>query len=95
MARQKRVRGSRRPRPARPETFGPPPALTRRMKLSRDKLNRYASRRGLWPELEPEPEVESAHFYTCKACGQAVDKRPLGDVFHHEGSGHEPIPTNT
>jgi len=28
----------------------------------------------------------------CKARGQAVDKCRLGDVFHHEESGHAPIP---
>ena len=41
-----------------------------------------------------EPEDESVHFYVCNACGQAVDKRKLGDVFHHEEAGHQPIPTN-
>lgn len=41
-----------------------------------------------------EPEDESEHFYTCKKCGQAVDKRRLGDVFHHEEQGHEPLPLN-
>ena len=40
-----------------------------------------------------EPEDESVHFYVCKACGQAVDKRNLGDVFHHEEKGHAPLPT--
>jgi hypothetical protein len=38
-----------------------------------------------------EPENEAMHFYICKASGQAVDKRRLGDVFHHEEPGHEPI----
>jgi len=36
-----------------------------------------------------EPENESDHFYICAECGQAVDKRDLGQVFHHEGKGHE------
>lgn len=31
---------------------------------------------------------EHEHFYTCAACGQAVDKRDLGQVFHHEERGH-------
>lgn len=39
----------------------------------------------------PEPENEADHFYVCKACGQAVDMRDLGQVFHHEDAGHEPI----
>ena len=40
------------------------------------------------------PVDEAQHFYVCKACGQAVDKRKLGDVFHHEEADHEPIPTD-
>lgn len=40
---------------------------------------------------DPANEVE--HFYICLACGQAVDKRDLGEVFHHEMPGHEPLPT--
>lgn len=38
-----------------------------------------------------EPENDADHFYTCTACGQAVDKRDFGAVFHHEDEGHEPI----
>ena len=38
-----------------------------------------------------EPENEMDHFYTCKACGQSVDMRDLGQVCHHEDEGHEPI----
>lgn len=43
--------------------------------------------------LEPV-ESESDHFYTCLKCGQAVDMRRLGDVFHHDDAEHEPIPVN-
>lgn len=39
-----------------------------------------------------EPENEAGHFYRCKACGQAVDMRDLGQVFHHEEPGHTPLP---
>jgi hypothetical protein len=60
----------------------------------REELNALRSAKGKWPEVEPEPSDESAHFYVCKACGQAVDKRRLGDVFHHEEPGHAPIPAN-
>ena len=42
----------------------------------------------------PEVADESEHFYVCKACGQAVDMRRLGDVFHHEDKGHKPITSN-
>jgi hypothetical protein len=38
------------------------------------------------------PASEAAHFYVCPECGQAVDKRDLGQVFHHEQVGHEPLP---
>lgn len=38
-----------------------------------------------------EPTDEFEHFYTCKKCGQAVDKRDLGQVFHHELPNHQPI----
>jgi hypothetical protein len=41
-----------------------------------------------------EPESESEHFYICEACGQAVDKRDLHAVLHHEAEGHEPLPLN-
>lgn len=37
---------------------------------------------------EPLELSEYDHFYVCTACGQAVDKRDLGQVFHHEVSGH-------
>lgn len=40
----------------------------------------------------PEPADEIEHFYICKACGQPVDKRDLGQVFHHEDKGHAPLP---
>lgn len=38
--------------------------------------------------------AEEDHFYTCSACGQAVDMRDLGDVFYHEEPGHKPKPVN-
>jgi hypothetical protein len=38
-----------------------------------------------------EPKSELEHFYKCPACGQSVDMRDLGQVFHHELPGHEPI----
>lgn len=40
-----------------------------------------------------DPVDEAAHLYACKACGQAVDKRDLAAVFHHEEPGHQPLPT--
>ena len=38
-----------------------------------------------------EPADELDNFYTCPACGQSVDMRDLGQVFHHEERGHEPV----
>ena len=38
-----------------------------------------------------DPENEMDNFYKCPACGQSVDMRDLGQVFHHEDDGHEPI----
>lgn len=38
-----------------------------------------------------EPKNEICHYYICAKCGQTVDKRDLGQVFHHEEVGHEPI----
>jgi hypothetical protein len=37
---------------------------------------------------------EREHFYVCEDCGQAVDKRDLGEVFHHEEPVHERLPEN-
>lgn len=37
-----------------------------------------------------EPDNEADHFYICAECGQAIDKRDLGQVFHHEEPGHDP-----
>lgn len=42
-----------------------------------------------------EPADEAEHFHVCRACGQAVDRRDLGQVFHHEVDGHEPLETDT
>jgi len=61
----------------------------------REELNAYRSAKGGPDGIEAEPEDEAEHFYICKACGQAVDKRQLGDVFHHEEPGHRPIPQNS
>lgn len=43
----------------------------------------------------PPVQDESEHFYQCAACGQAVDMRDLGQVFHHEDPGHKPIPLDS
>ncbi len=51
---------------------------------------------GVTATLTPEQELlpDEAHFYTCADCGQAVDMRDLGDVFHHEEPGHDRIPND-
>jgi len=38
---------------------------------------------------------EHEHFYICADCGQAVDMRDLGQVFHHEEPGHSPLPLSS
>lgn len=53
--------------------------------LTREELNALRCK-------APDLEDESQHFYVCADCGQAVDKRQLGDVFHHMDPGHERIP---
>lgn len=40
----------------------------------------------------PVPADEIEHFHICPACGQPVDRRDLGQVFHHEDKGHQPLP---
>lgn len=32
------------------------------------------------------------HLHICEICGQQVDRRRLGDILHHEQSGHHPLP---
>ena len=41
-----------------------------------------------------KPTDESSHFYRCLHCGQSVDMRDFGEVFHHEDEIHQPLPTN-
>jgi len=40
---------------------------------------------------DPIDLEEREHFYVCADCGQAVDMRDLGQVFHHEENGHKPL----
>lgn len=55
--------------------------------LSREELNAL-------PCAYPDLGDEVAHFYVCKACGQAIDVRRLGDVLHHEAEDHAPLPVH-
>lgn len=54
--------------------------------ISREELN---SKRHAAPDLP-----EARHFHLCAECGQAGDRRNLGDVFHHETPGHAPLATS-
>ena len=45
--------------------------------------------------IDGDPKGESEHFYICAHCGQAVDMRDLGQVFHHEEVDHKPIVTDS
>ena len=38
-----------------------------------------------------DPEDEADNYCVCSSCGQAVDMRDLGQVFHHEETGHKPL----
>lgn len=57
------------------------------MDLDRESLNEL-------PALGPDKADEAEHFTVCPGCGQAVDKRRLGDVIHHMTRGHRPLPLN-
>lgn len=59
--------------------------------------NEYAGIRGTPVDDNGNPIdiPEGEHFYKCSACGQAVDKCDLGQVFHHEERGHEPLDLNS
>ena len=37
------------------------------------------------------PKDERDFFYICEECGQAVDKRSVTQIFHHEEYGHVPL----
>lgn len=39
----------------------------------------------------PPAEVAD-YFHKCPICGQPVDRRDLGAVFHHEAKQHDPLP---
>ena len=56
------------------------------MTITREELNQLKGER-----VGGDPLDEAEHFYVCAACGQAVDCRTLGDVFHHEEKGHKTI----
>lgn len=38
-----------------------------------------------------EPVDEAPHFHTCSHCQQAVDRRDLAQVLHHEQVEHQPM----
>ena len=78
------------------------PRNMKRKKLSKEEYEAMAKR--IAERVQPGtivgrragsiPEREQEHFYLCKACGQAVDMRDLGQVFHHEVPAHSPLPEN-
>lgn len=37
---------------------------------------------------------KECNYYICDECGQAVDMRNLGEVFHHKDAGHKPLPVS-
>lgn len=55
---------------------------------SRERLNQLTA------SSEDQVRTELDHFLLCPGCGQAIDLRRLGDVFHHDEPGHAPLPVN-
>jgi hypothetical protein len=56
--------------------------------MSREELNALTFER-------PDPGDGTDHFFVCSECGQAVDRRRLGDVMYHElQPEHEPLPVH-
>ena len=62
--------------------------------FARAMAERYKPGANIGRRLGGEPVSEEQHFYLCKQCGQAVDKRDLGAVFYYEVPGHKPLPEN-
>lgn len=44
--------------------------------------------------ISADPQDELKHFYVCKLCGQAVDRRNGRDVLYHKEPGHGPLPSD-
>lgn len=71
----------------------------RMMKLSVPELLKKLGIGRIAPEtitgsrIGGDPEDERKHFYICVRCGQAVDKRDLGQILHHEEPEHKRVPT--
>lgn len=63
------------------------PTLVLPPDVSREELNAVTAK---YPEVAGERE----HFYLCEHCGQAVDRRRLGDVLYHEAADHQPLPVS-
>ena len=45
--------------------------------------------------IDKEVADEAEHFIVCATCGQAIDMRDLGQVFHHEEPGHKSATTDS
>lgn len=37
------------------------------------------------------PTEVRAHYFSCKICGQAIDRRSRAQVFHHQMAEHQPL----
>lgn len=69
-----------------PRSFSPG-GVRMRIKKDRVMVSRMNGKR-----VGGEQQNEADHFYKCPARGQAMGMRDLGEVFHHELPGHEPLP---
>jgi non-homologous end joining protein Ku len=54
-------------------------------------LRKTAARMSKRSRKRAPPKDESGYFYICEECGQAVDKRSVAQIFHHEELSHLPL----
>ena len=62
--------------------------------MTREELAELVARIRPGRRVGGEPADEAEHFMACPVCGQAIDKRDLGQVFHHDDPDHEPLPVH-
>ena len=56
-----------------------------------ENLRKTIARLSKRARKSPLPRDERDFFYLCEECGQAVDKRSVAQIFHHEEQSHLPL----
>jgi hypothetical protein len=56
-----------------------------------ENLRKTIARLSKRARKSPSPRDERDFFYICEECGQAVDKRSVAQIFHHEEQNHLPL----